>query len=171
MQIIITARDFELTDMIKDYVEQSIKKLKKYFEPIMKANVVLSIEGSRNIAELVIKAKNFNFVSKAEDNKDMYIAIDSAVEKAETQIKKQIGKLQDHHIRRKTVVAQAQQEPLSLPDITYKKVIPPVISVDQAVSELEHNNDNYLLFRNIQNKKLNFIRKTGDNSFDLLVLE
>ncbi|MGC9337807.1 MAG: ribosome hibernation-promoting factor, HPF/YfiA family [Candidatus Cloacimonadia bacterium] len=172
MQIIITARHFDLTDTIKDYVEQSVKKLTRYFEPIMKANVVLSIEGNRKFAELSIKAKNFNFISKAEDNKDMYIAIDSAVEKVEGQIKKQIGKLQDRGIRRtKGAVQPAQETPPPPPDITHKKVIPIILSVDQAVAELQNNNDNYLLFRNIQDKKLNLIRKTGDNSFDLLALE
>jgi ribosome-associated translation inhibitor RaiA len=137
----------------------------------MKANTVLSIEGSRKIAELSIKAKGFNFISKAEDNKDMYIAIDSAVEKVETQIKRQIGKLQAKGIRKKTGAAQTKQEVPPPPDITHKKVIPIILSVDEAVSELQNAEENYLLFRNIQDKKLNLIRKTGNNSFDLLVLE
>ena len=80
MQITITARHFELTKAIRDYVESACSKLNKYFDQIIAMHVVLALENSRNICELSLHASKFKLQSQAEEM-DMYLAIDNAVEK------------------------------------------------------------------------------------------
>ena len=56
MQITITARHFELTKAIRDYVESSCLKIKRYFDHIITVHVTLSLENSRNICEISLQA-------------------------------------------------------------------------------------------------------------------
>ncbi|MCD6101576.1 MAG: HPF/RaiA family ribosome-associated protein, partial [Candidatus Cloacimonetes bacterium] len=55
MQITITARHFELTSSVKEYAETEIRGLKKYFDQIIIADMILRVEKNRNIAELHIQ--------------------------------------------------------------------------------------------------------------------
>ena len=94
MQITITARHFDLTNAIRDYIEDSCTKLQKYFELIINVHLILTLEGGRNSVEMILHVPKNNFKSEASEQ-DMYLAIDEAVEKMENQIKKLKGKWTD----------------------------------------------------------------------------
>ncbi|MGC9361498.1 MAG: ribosome hibernation-promoting factor, HPF/YfiA family, partial [Candidatus Syntrophosphaera sp.] len=98
MQITITARHFELTKAIRDHVESSCLKLKKYFDHIISIHAILSLENSRNICELTLHASKFTLQSQSEEM-DMYLAIDIALDKMEAQIKKLKDRVTDHQKR------------------------------------------------------------------------
>jgi ribosome hibernation promoting factor len=87
MQITITARHFHLTNAIRDHINDSVFKLEKYFENIMTAHFVLSFENNQNKVELVMHVPKHNLKSETSE-KDMYLAIDNAVDKMEQQVKK-----------------------------------------------------------------------------------
>jgi putative sigma-54 modulation protein len=72
MQITITARHFELTKAIRDYVETSCLKLKKYFDHIITVHAPLALENNRNLCELSLHASKFSLQSTAEEM-DMYL--------------------------------------------------------------------------------------------------
>jgi putative sigma-54 modulation protein len=170
MQITITARHFELTTPVKQYAEKAIRGLKKYFDQIIIADMVLRVEKNRNVAELNIKVKKLNLICKARD-KDMYVAIDNAVKKMERQIKRYIGKMQRHHptknIGLKNIPAQ---KIASQPVITRKKVVPALLNIDKAVEELIKSGKDHVFFRNIENNKINFLKKE-ENFFELSEIE
>ena len=166
MQITITARHFELTTSVKEYAEKEIRGLKKYFEQIMIADMILRVEKNRNVVELNIKVKKLNLISKA-SQKDMYTAIDNAVKKVEKQIKRYIGKLQRHHKKKNNRIKNIQNLNFETEnDITKSEIIPDVLTMEQAIEKLKNNKENFLIFRNIKNEKLNLLKIAG-NSFEL----
>jgi len=91
MQITITARHFELTDPIKDYADSAMRGLKRYFDNIIVAEMILRIEKNRNIAELNLSVKKVNLLLRLTEQ-DMYTAIDSVIRKIERQIKNRLGR-------------------------------------------------------------------------------
>jgi putative sigma-54 modulation protein len=94
MQVKITARHFDLTDNINSYAVDEIKRLEKYYDHIIDAELTMTIEKNRQIAELTVKVYKTTLTSKAKTY-DMYLAIEQVVSKMETQIKRYKAKLKD----------------------------------------------------------------------------
>lgn len=96
MDIKVTARHFELTDEIKDHAQHNYEELKKFFENIISCDLTLDVERHRKLAELQVKVFGQTLRSTGEAD-DMYVSIESAFDKARTQIKKYKGKLKKKH--------------------------------------------------------------------------
>jgi putative sigma-54 modulation protein len=87
MKISVTFRNKEGENWHKEYIDQRLKKLEKYLDTPVEARVVLSVEKFRNVAEVNLMTNGQNINAK-EEAKDMYLAIDNAIEKIERQLKK-----------------------------------------------------------------------------------
>ncbi len=96
MQISVTGRHVEITDAIRDYTYDRIADALQDFHRIESVHVILNLEKYRHEAEIVIQAKNHIRVDAKAESDDMYISIDTAVEKAERQMRKLKDKRQDH---------------------------------------------------------------------------
>ncbi len=94
MDIRTTARHFQLTDNLRKYSEDEIKRLEKYYDHIIDTHLIMSVEKSRQIAELTVKVYGTVLTSKAKAF-DMYVAVEQVISKMETQIKKYKAKLRD----------------------------------------------------------------------------
>lgn len=106
----ITARNFELSDEIKEKAEQEIDGLTKFFDKIISAELILKSEKHRKRAEIKIKVYNQTLTATADTN-DIYSAIDSAIEKVKAQLKKYKGKLRDKHPDEITSVVEEMTRP------------------------------------------------------------
>jgi len=87
MRINITARRFKLTDNLKQYAENEVYRLKKYYEPIIDIDVILSWEKQDRIAEVNLSV-NGTVLSAHERSEDMRKSIGITVDKLERQVKK-----------------------------------------------------------------------------------
>ena len=61
MKIIITTKNFNASDALKETIEKKLGKLDKYFSDEINANVKLSSEGSRDKLEATISNKGTSF--------------------------------------------------------------------------------------------------------------
>lgn len=92
MRINITARRFKLSDDLKLYTEKTVHRLKKYYEPIIDVDIILSWEKKDRIAEINISVYG-TFLTAHERSDDMRKSIDRAVDKLERQLKKYKDKM------------------------------------------------------------------------------
>ena len=92
----ITARHFDLSNEMKTKAEAEIEGLRKFFDNIISADLVLDSEKHRKKAELKIKVYNQTLTATA-DTDDIYNSIDAVVVKIKGQLKKYKGKLRDKH--------------------------------------------------------------------------
>ena len=90
----ITARHFDLTPEMKAKAEEEMEGLTRFFDNIVSAEMVLDAERHRRVAELKVNVFNSLIAGRGETD-DMYTAIDVAVDKVKTQLKKYKGKLKD----------------------------------------------------------------------------
>jgi putative sigma-54 modulation protein len=109
MEIRTTARHFELTENLKEFAEGEIKRLEKYYDHIIDTHLTMSVEKSRQIAELTVKVYGTVLTSKAKAF-DMYVAVENVIVKMETQIKKYKSKM-----REKTAAKKASLKTQPLP--------------------------------------------------------
>jgi putative sigma-54 modulation protein len=94
MQIRTTARHFDLTDDLKDFVERHLRKLERFFDHIIDSHLILEMEKSRMTAELKLKVYGTVLTSKHRSF-DMYDSVEKVIDKMERQLKTYKGKLQD----------------------------------------------------------------------------
>ena len=97
MNISTTARHYELAPALKDYAEKKVLHLDRYFEHIVNAQLVFSLEKYRHRVEITLHVNGRDFVS-TEETDDMYASVDKSIEKLERQLRKHKDKIK----RRKT---------------------------------------------------------------------
>lgn len=175
MQISITARHFELTKPIRDYVEESCEKLTRYFDHIINIHMTLTLENTRNIVEMSMHASKFNLQSVSEEM-DMYVAIDAAIEKMEVQLKKLKDKVTDH--QKKSVMKdpnffysnlfERTSNPSGQRMVKTKRIHADIMSVADAIDQLAAKEKPYMIFRNLETDRINVLVKKNDQFFKLI---
>jgi putative sigma-54 modulation protein len=98
MNLSVTGHHIEITDALRDYVEDKMAKLQRHFEAISDIHVILNVEKLRQRAEATIDLTGTKIHAEAE-NADMYAAIDGLVDKLDRQVRKHKDKLRSHHRR------------------------------------------------------------------------
>jgi putative sigma-54 modulation protein len=84
----ISGRHVAVTDGMREHARLRAEKLEHVSERLMRATITLSIEGGRQIAEVVASIRRHGeLVAKAESH-DMYLSIDQAISKIEKQLQK-----------------------------------------------------------------------------------
>jgi putative sigma-54 modulation protein len=172
MQITITARHFELTNAIRDYIEESSRKLIKYFDHIIHVSFVLSFENNRNIVEMNLHIPKNNMISESEDP-NMYMAIDLAIERMEQQVKKLKDKWSDHQkqsVKDTTsfVYANLIEKKEKRSTVKIKRIAADVMTVNEAIDAFENTNSSYLIFRNEETDRVNVLVKKDDEHYKLI---
>jgi putative sigma-54 modulation protein len=93
-QINVTFRHVDPSQALKDYVVEKLGKLQKVIEKAFEANVTLSVEKYRHIAEVYMTAPGIT-IKAFESTEDLYSAIDLVCDKVERQLKKYREKQKD----------------------------------------------------------------------------
>ncbi|HBC56160.1 MAG TPA: hypothetical protein DCZ03_03270 [Gammaproteobacteria bacterium] len=96
MQLNISGHHVDVTDALRDYVENKFERLQRHFDHINNVHVVLSVEKLVQKAESTMHLNGTEIFANAESS-DMYAAIDALVDKLDRQIKKYKEKITDHH--------------------------------------------------------------------------
>ena len=79
MQLNLTGHHVDITDSMRNYVQEKLARLTRHFDHVTNVHVILSVE---KLAEAV--------------NEDMYAAIDALVDKLDRQVIKYKEKLKSH---------------------------------------------------------------------------
>ena len=95
MQTSVTFKNFESSQYFKTYIEDKLSRFDKLLPKPGTAEVVLRSEKLRNIVEINLNIPLLSVYAK-EENPEMQIAIDLAMDKIKKQIIKGKEKLQDY---------------------------------------------------------------------------
>lgn len=95
MNVTITARHFKLQDDLNDYMESKLKRLDRYNDNIIDADLVLGWEKQERYAELKLNLNHSQIVLK-EVTDDLKKSFDLLMDKAERQLKREKEKRQKH---------------------------------------------------------------------------
>ena len=98
----ITGRHFELTEPIKAYADEAIDSLEKYHLDIISASTVISAnekQGKKGFAvEFIINLKDKNTIVITQVDKDVYAAIDLAIERVKKSLRRHADRVKNHKI-------------------------------------------------------------------------
>ena len=115
MRIHTTARHCELAPEDRSFVQQRLERLLRYFRDprdLMEAHVVIGVEKYRHSAEITLKLRRGEVVSR-EEASDSRAAIEQAAERLEHQIRrlkeKRLSRKRDGHPREISLTGSASE--------------------------------------------------------------
>ncbi|MBE7557920.1 ribosome-associated translation inhibitor RaiA [bacterium] len=179
MQLSITARHNEVSDQLKDYAEKKIYRIRKYFNHILDAQLVLDNEKHESVAELTVHCNGITLHAE-ERNQDFHSCIDLVVDKIERQLKRYHDRLKNHRTRSPeeaenrsfvygVLSAEDVEQMVENPRIIRSKrfAIKPM-SMDEAVLQMDLLNQEFLVFENSRTKQVNVIYRRKDGHYGLV---
>jgi putative sigma-54 modulation protein len=174
MKISVTFRNTEGEDWQREYVEDRLKKLEKYIDHPVDARVILSVEKFRNTAEINLMANGLN-INGREEEKDMHLAIDNAIEKIERQLKKHRDKVRGFKTGPSKNGAFGGESQVEEGDdvhdakvVETRQMVLKPMSIDDAVLEMETTKNRFVIYRDSSTENINVIYRREDGKFALL---
>ena len=98
MQISLSGHHVEITDSMRNYVNEKIAKLDRHFDQALDIHVILTVEKLRHKAEATLHVSGTSLHADSVQE-DMYAAIDGLVDKLDRQGKKHKEKLKNHRVK------------------------------------------------------------------------
>jgi putative sigma-54 modulation protein len=182
MMVQITARQIEIPERLRSYIQSRVAKLDRYINGISDVHVTLSAEKYRQIAEVNVHSRGNVHLSAKEASDDLKTSINLAIEKIAGQAKKRQRKRIDRK-RRGAAANQTAREgegtfdllagegtpSVSAPRVIESRrfVIKP-LSVEEAVLAIEEHGSEFLVFRNAANDRTNVLYRRPDGNFGLI---
>jgi len=173
MQTSVTFKNLDSSDTLKSYVEEKLDRFDRLLDNPAEANVVLSVEKFRHMAEINIIGDRLSIIGK-EETIDMYSAIDMVLDKLEKQIKKSKEKIRERRssakVRNKGMLTEEinpPEEELEL-QVKVKHIEYKPMHVEEAVLQLDLLNDNFLVFTNARSDQVNVLYRRKDGHYGLI---
>ena len=173
MQTSVTFKNLDPSDNLKAYVREKLDRFDRLLDNPAEANVVLSVEKFRHIAEINISGDRLNVNGKEEIN-DMYSAIDMVLDKLEKQIKKGKQKIREHRIGSKLSIKEISNTELmpseddAEPEVMVRNIEYKPMDIDEALMQMDLVNDNFLVFTNAHTDRVNVLYRRKDGHYGLI---
>jgi len=178
MELIVKGKNVEVTDRLREYVEQKIGKLDRYLPSISEAWVELSSEETkaaqdRQVCQVTVRS-NGTILRAEERSDDMFSAIDTVLDKMYRQIARYKGKRKNRWRGAGTTV-----EPLPIAieeefeeetrNIVRVKRFPmtPMIP-EEAMEQMELLGHDFFVFFNAEEGRINVLYRRKGGNYGLL---
>lgn len=196
MQLSTTFRHMEASQAVREYSEEKLEKIRKYFhkEPIA-AHAVFSVErGFNHVADINITLPSGLVINAKETTEDMYSSIDLAVARIERQVRKWKEKIRDHKphdteisLRERVISAdtiepqngspleqhqppRSPAPPAALPFnvVTEETLTVRTLKVQDAVMQLNLRGDQFLVFSDAESHGICVVYRRKDGNYGLI---
>jgi len=178
MQTSVTFKNLDHSENLKSYLQNKLDRFDKLLDNPAIANVVLSMEKFRRIAEINISGDKLNINAK-EETDDIYSAIDNTLDKLKKQIKKNKTKIRAHKGGAKEAAQKIPiEEPVSetweadarksdlqvrVSNIEYKPM-----DVEEAIMQMGIMTNDFLVFTNAGTDDVNVLYRRKDGDYGLI---
>ena len=98
MNLNVSGHHLEVTPAIRGYVQEKLERVKRHFDHVIDAHVILSVDKLRQKAEVTLRVRGKDIHCACEEQ-DLYAAIDLLVDKLDRQVQKYKGKQGDSRQR------------------------------------------------------------------------
>lgn len=187
MKLVIQGKNIEITDAIREYVNQKIEKSVSHFQNLInEIDVHLSVArnpriNSKQTAEVTIYV-NGAVVRAEEGSENLYASIDLVADKISRQLRKYKEKRSDKtHTSVKTVEVPLDDQPSvtellqerepELPDrvIRTKYFAMPPMTVQEALEQLELIDHDFYVFRNAESGEINVVYERNHGGYGVIL--
>jgi putative sigma-54 modulation protein len=185
MKLVIHGKNIEITDAIREYVQQKIEKAVNHFQHItQEVDVHLSVArnpriSTRQAAEVTIYASG-SIIRAEENSENLYASIDLVADKISRQLRKYKERRQDHKtqpistdeaIANPVVVGDLIGDRVpQLPDevVRTKYFSMPPMTLSAALEQLQLVGHDFYMFRNIESGEINVIYERNHGGYGVI---
>src|SRR5210317_538028 len=172
----ITGRHFELTEPIKAYADSLIDSLEKYHLDIISASTVISANEKNGkkgfVTEFIINLKDKNTIVITQVDKDVYAAMDLAIERVKKSLRRHADKIKDHKIMSFRDMGE-EAEAVSELSTTEIEIVPMDLELhkpldfDEAIEALQAEKKRQFIVFNDNEGLMRVMYKRADGRFGL----
>lgn len=173
MKFIISGRNIDITDGLRNAVEDKLGKLEKFFTDDTEIHVTLSVEKERQKIEVTIPVKG-NIIRSEQVSNDMYVSIDLVEEIIERQLRKYRKKIIDKKQNAGTFQQAFMEKDFEDENTNEIKIIrtkkfgfKPMYPEDACV-QMELLGHNFFVFLNAETEEVNVVYKRKGNTYGLI---
>ena len=171
MRFTITGRNIEVTQGLREAVEDKLGKLDRFFAPATEAVVRLSVQKDIQKIEVTIPVKG-HIIRAEESSSDMYVSIDLVEEILERQLKKYKHKLIDKKQSAPSFSEAFLQEDASAEEeiqiVKSKKFAVKPMDPEEACVQMELLGHNFYVFLNADTEEVNVVYKRKGGTYGLI---
>lgn len=171
MRFVITGRNIDVTEGLRNAVQEKIGKLERYFTPDTEVIVTLSVEKERQKIEVTIPVKG-NIIRSEQVSSDMYVSIDLVEEIIERQLKKYKNKIIEKQQARDSFssefIEKDYEEDDEIKIIRTKKFGIKPMDPEEACIQMELLGHNFYVFCNSETDEVNVVYKRKGNTYGLI---
>lgn len=163
-----------VTDSIRNYIDEKLEKLSKYFDnDDIEAKIVIKVANNREIIEVTIPTNKYTLRAE-ERNDDLYAAIDLVIDKLERQIRKNKTKLNARYKKEPIIdfnfniieeIDDDEEEDLI---VKRKKIEIKPMDEEEAILQMELLNHDFFMFKNVDEECISVLYKRKDGKFGII---
>ena len=169
MQIIVRGKNVEVTPALREYVDEKIGRLTRYFDNLREAIVLMSVEKGRHVVEVTVYLNENGIILRGEEaSNDMYASLDLVLEKLERQIEKYKTRIS------RIVLPKAKQNGEQREEIDNGKVVKTKrfavkpMDTEEAVMQMNLLGHDFFVFFNSDSEEVNVVYKRKDGNYGLI---
>lgn len=180
MRITIYGKQIELTDAIKDSIEEKIERLDYYLHPETEVKVTVSAKKARQKIEVTIIPINGPIIRAEDTEENLYSAIDVVYDKLNTQLRKYKKRVQDRQHSNESIrfnhiedISESELEGEN-EDSLYIKIdrrkrfnIKPM-SPEEAVLQMDLLGHDFYMFTNTQTDDVAIVYKRKNGGYGMI---
>ena len=189
--IYIIAKNFQVTEPMRQYVWEKLAKVEKLHTHIYKIHVTLEMQRLEHVVTIVAHFDHF-FMKVSADSTDMYASIDKAIDRLQKQFRKWKSRIHDYHLKplkdvdsivnvirrpyneieeiNAEIEAENHKEQVAQVIATEKRRLKN-LNTDEALMKIELSGDPFLVYRDEKDKKLKVIYRREDGHYEIIQTE
>jgi len=170
-----------VTPSLKEYAEEKVGRITRYFEHVQEAQVVLSVQrrdnlGKAQVVEVTVWGDGI-VLRGVDASEDMYASIDGVSEKLRKQIEKFRSKFiekrrTDESRKKDRAVASAEAALRGTPDapriVRTKRFAMKPMTPEEAAMQMELLGHDFFVFRNTQSLEINVLYRRANGDYGLI---
>lgn len=173
MKISIHGDHVVITESIKNYVENKLSKLEKYFQKDSDLEAIVKIRVRNNMQIIEVSLPTKLFTLRAEErNTDLYVAIDAVVKKLEGQIRKNKTKINKRYKDKKGFVfndiEDIEEEQTESTIVRRKEIEFKPMDEEEAILQMELLNHDFFVFKNAKEKCTSVVYKRKEGTYGII---
>ena len=179
MNIIISGKQMDLTDGIKNAIEEKLGRLDFYLHPATDVKVTVSAKKARQKVEVTIIPISGPIIRAEDIEENLYAAIDVVLNK---QLRKYKKRLQDRHQSNESIRFDAiedieendyssNEDNLDIVIKRTKKFGVKPMSPEEAVLQMDLSEHDFYMFRNSESNGISIVYRRKNGGYGLIESE
>ena len=175
MNITISGKQMDLTDGIKQAIEEKLGRLDFYLHPETEVRVTVSAKKSRQKVEVTIIPISGPIIRAEDIEENLYAAIDVVYDKLNKQLRRYKDKLQDKHQDNKSIryehIDQDEEhddDEIAITIERNKKFSMKPMSAEEAILQMELIEHEFYMFRNVDTDEMSIVYKRKNGGYGLI---